>query len=163
MSVKVIGMDLALNHGGFVQLVDGELDDFWYITDRAASAALSKEHGIRLKLLKSKDKQMRAIHRLAFLEKVLDQRILVPNQPDLVGIEDYALGMDQGAHYMGEIGGKQDLPLTPSLLSSMLLPYLEDGRAHGLSLLVELAAAARFGPLFGSFKAATAPPAKLLR
>ena len=105
MSVKVIGMDLALNHAGFVQLVDGELDNFWYVTDRAASAAISKEHGIRLKLLKSKDKQMRSIHRLAFLEKVLDQRILVPNQPDLVGIEDYAIRVEQGAHYLGEIGG----------------------------------------------------------
>lgn len=103
--IKVHGWDLALNHAGFVELVDGELNDFWYVTDLAGSAGRSKKHGTRLVPAKTKDRQERAMIRLAWWEHFIDKRILMPRKPDFVGIEDYALDASHGAHYKGELGG----------------------------------------------------------
>jgi Holliday junction resolvasome RuvABC endonuclease subunit len=103
--IKVIGMDVSLNHSAFVELTDGELTNYWYITNIAGSAAKSSKHGFRLQLPKSKERQVVSIGRLAWLENFIDKKILTANQPDYVGIEDYAIRAEQGAHYLGEIGG----------------------------------------------------------
>lgn len=103
--IKVIGMDIALNHSAFVELTDGALSNFWYWTTAAGSANRSKEHGHRLKLLNTKERQTKAIDRLAWGENFIDKVILQPNKPDFVGIEDYAIRAEQGAHYLGEMGG----------------------------------------------------------
>jgi len=104
MPIKVIGMDIALNHSAFVELTDGSMTDFWYITSIAGSAARSKR-GFRLVLPKTKERQIMQIGRLAWLEHFIDKKVLMPSQPDYVGIEDYAIRAEHGAHYLGEIGG----------------------------------------------------------
>jgi Holliday junction resolvasome RuvABC endonuclease subunit len=102
--IVVQGWDLALNHSGYVELTNGELTNFWYITNKAGSAACSKEHGCRLVLPKSNDRQITSVARLAFIKKFITKRVL-RSIPEFVGIEDYAIRAEQGAHYMGEVGG----------------------------------------------------------
>lgn len=101
---KVIGFDLALNHMAAVELVNGELNRYWYLTKTVGSANRSKEHGTLLRLSKTKDKQQMQMNRLCDLKRFIDEQVL-SSEPEYVGIEDYALKADQGAHFMGEIGG----------------------------------------------------------
>lgn len=101
---KVLAIDLALNHLGAVLLENGETTNFWYVTSIAGSAAKSKKHGTRLLLPKTKEKQIKSIARLVFLHDFISN-LLDDVQPDYIGIEDYALRVEHGAHYMGEIGG----------------------------------------------------------
>jgi Holliday junction resolvasome RuvABC endonuclease subunit len=104
-SVTVEGWDLALNHAGFVRLVDGHLKDFVYATDKAGAADQSAVHGRRLPKWKMEDKQEESMLRLRWWEQFL-RRHLERTKPDYVGIEDYALeGGAHGAHYKGELGG----------------------------------------------------------
>ena len=100
----VHGYDLALNHGGFVELTDGEITNFWYISSKAGAANKSKNHSFRLILAKNKDRQIVAMKRLSDVMNVI-REIMRKSRPDYVGIEDYALGISHGSHYMGEIGG----------------------------------------------------------
>lgn len=102
--IVVQGWDLALNHSGYVELTNGKLTNFWYITSQAGSAARSKEHGYRLVLPKTKDRQIRSVARLAFIREFIVRNV-IKKRPDYVGIEDYAIRAEQGAHYMGEVGG----------------------------------------------------------
>jgi hypothetical protein len=101
--IVVQGWDLALNHSGYVELTNGELSNFWYITSLVGSANKSK-HGFRLVLPKTNDKQLKSMVRLDFIENFIAEK-LIARKPDYVGIEDYALGIDHGSHYMGEVGG----------------------------------------------------------
>lgn len=101
----VHGWDLSLNHGGFVELLDGEVSWFRYATEKAGAANKSKEHGRRLKLpTKLNDKDVISALRLAWWEKFIWQ-MLEERKPNYVGIENYAIDLAQGAHYLGEIGG----------------------------------------------------------
>lgn len=104
MSTIVHGWDLSLNHGAFVELIDGELSNYWYVTDNATAAA--KKHGTRLdpELLKIKDPNERNLRRIVWWEHFIDKQILMPRAPEYVGIEDYALDARQG-HMKGELGG----------------------------------------------------------
>jgi Holliday junction resolvasome RuvABC endonuclease subunit len=102
--VKVIGLDIALNHGAAIELTDGKLSNWWFYTDMAGVADKGKKRATRLQL-NVKDRQHRQMTRLAQVEHWLDKTILVPNRPDYVGVEDYAIRAEQGAHYIGEIGG----------------------------------------------------------
>lgn len=102
--IVVQGWDLALNHSGYVELTNGKLTDFWYITSQAGSAARSKKHGYRLVLPKTKDRQIRSVARLAFIREFIVRNV-IKKRPDYVGIEDYAIRAEMGAHYMGEVGG----------------------------------------------------------
>lgn len=103
---RVIGFDLALNHGAAVELDDGVPVWWRYYTDIASSAERGKEHATRLQLPPSaKERQQRQMLRLAQIEHWIDKEVLVPRAPDFAGIEDYAIRAEQGAHYMGEVGG----------------------------------------------------------
>lgn len=112
-NIVVQGWDLALNHLGVVELTNGELSNFWYITSKAGSAAKSKKHGTRLVLVKTSDRQIKNVSRLAFLRNFLAE-IIINNRPDYVGVEDYAVRAEQGAHFMGEIGGQARIVLWSS-------------------------------------------------
>ena len=107
MTTIVHGWDLSLNHAGLVELRDGEPSWFRYVTSHAGAAKKSKKHGVRLKLdvpSKFKDKQHFNAIRLAWWEFYL-WHVIEDQKPDFVGIEDYALDLVQGAHYLGELGG----------------------------------------------------------
>jgi hypothetical protein len=101
---RVMGMDISLNHGAIVVLDDGKMVDFAYYTDAAGSANRSKR-GYRIVLPNTKDRGQRSVARLAMLENYLDKKILAVQKPQYVGLEDYAIRAEQGAHYLGEIGG----------------------------------------------------------
>lgn len=103
---KVIGLDLALNHGAAVELTDGKPTWWKFYTDMAGCAERGKDLATRLAIPGSvKDKQQRQMLRLAQVEHWIDKEVLVPRAPDYVGIEDYALDVNHGSHYMGEVGG----------------------------------------------------------
>lgn len=106
-AIIVQGADISINHGAIVQLRNGKLDDFWYYTDQAGSAARSKEHGFRLEVptnAKQPDKQIRNAIRLDWVGLWFD-RIAMSRRPHYAGLEDYAVRAEQGAHYLGEVGG----------------------------------------------------------
>ena len=103
--MRVEGWDLALNHAGFVTLIDGRLEDFVYVTDKAGAADRSAVHGRRLPKWKMADKLAASVLRLQWWEHFI-RVYLKKAKPDYVGIEDYALeGGAHGAHYKGELGG----------------------------------------------------------
>lgn len=107
----VHGWDLSMNHAGFVELRDGEVSWFKYVTDKAGAAKKSKEHGERLTFpSKLKDRDILSAIRIAWWETFI-WRMLEERQPDYVGIEDYALDQAQGAHHIGEVGGVAKLIL----------------------------------------------------
>lgn len=102
----ILGIDLALNHGAAVQLnAKGKLIAHWFFSTIAGPVTRSKGHGTRLVLPKTKDRQQLAMARLAAIESWLDKTVLVPARAEYVGIEDYALSAEQGAHQLGEAGG----------------------------------------------------------
>lgn len=113
MSTDVViqGWDISLNHGAVVQIRNGELDTFWYYTDKAGSAARSPRHGKRLVMDSKADRHTRSVARLAWISNWLRTTALsalndgTEMLPDYVGLEDYAIRAEQGAHYLGEIGG----------------------------------------------------------
>lgn len=105
--MKVIGFDVSLNHGAAVELTNGKPTWFSYYTT-AAGVAKRSQQGCRLPAPPSKkdvDKQPYQMERLAWIERWIDKTVLVARQPDFVGIEDYALRAEQGAHQLGEVGG----------------------------------------------------------
>jgi hypothetical protein len=102
--IRVLGVDASLNHGAAFLLEGGKPRGFWYYTDIAGSAARSKQ-GHRLPVSKSKDQQQRQMARLAWLEHFWDKLVFMKCLPHYLVVEDYALDVSQGSHYMGEIGG----------------------------------------------------------
>lgn len=102
--IVVQGWDLGLNHSGYVELTNGELSNYWYITNLAGSANKSKKHGFRLILPKNDDKYIVDVFRLSTIKKFIIKNV-IKNKPDFVGIEGYALGAKHGGYRLGEIGG----------------------------------------------------------
>lgn len=160
--VKILGIDLALNHMGIVLLEDAEMSNFWYVTSIAGSAAKSKEHGFRLRLPKTKEKQVLSVSRLAWLHSFIGQ-ILYSVQPDYVGIEDYALRVEHGSHYMGEIGGitrllcwQQGIKVRLHDPLSVKMFVAHDGTAQKDA--VERAVAERWGVNFSKYNPPRAKP-----
>lgn len=156
------GWDISLNHGAVVQLRDGELDGLWYYTDVAGSADRSKANGFRTPVRGKQDRQTAQMLRLAWIENWLDKNILVATRPDFVGIEDYAIRAEQGAHYLGEVGGVARLlcwfrgvrfRLHDPISAKMFATW--DGTAQ--KDLVESKVKARWGEDFGKFNQ---PPPK---
>ena len=160
-SVKVEGWDLALNHAGFVTLIDGRLEDFVYVTDKAGAANRSAVHGRRLPKWKASDWLAESVLRLRWWQHFIRTR-LEKTKPDYVGIEDYALeGGAHGAHYKGELGGVARLEVLEVGASlrlhdpgSVKLYAAHKGDAEKDE--VEAAVYKRWGVEFGHFN----PPAK---
>lgn len=104
---RIHGWDISLNHGAVVELVKGKVERFAYYTD-IAGAAGAHPNGSRLDIptpTKQPDRQVRSAMRLEWVSRWLDE-ILRTWRPDYVGLEDYAIRAEQGAHYLGEIGGQ---------------------------------------------------------
>lgn len=153
--VKVMGADLSLNHAAFVELTDGKMTNFQYVTDLAGSAKQSKR-GTRLPgdFAKVKDPNERNLRRLVWWEHFLDKQVLMPMKPDYIGVEDYALDARQG-HMKGELGGIarilcwfRGIPLRLHDPISVKMFATHDGTAQ--KDLVEKAVLDRWGVDFGS-------------
>lgn len=107
-NIRVQGWDISLNHGAVVELCNGKLDGYWFYSDKAGSVARSRKHGERVELptpTRMPDKHVRSIVRLDWVSRWIE-RVALANPPGYVALEDYAIGADQGAHYLGEIGGQ---------------------------------------------------------
>jgi hypothetical protein len=102
IEVVVQGWDISLNHGAIVQLRGGELDYWWYYTDKAGHAARSREHGARLPPNDKDDRHTKGMKRLSWIDGWIQDK--VSNTLHVVGLEDYALRAEQGAHQLGEAG-----------------------------------------------------------
>jgi Holliday junction resolvasome RuvABC endonuclease subunit len=102
---RIIGVDASLQHGALTLLVDGKLKDLAYYTSIVGSAKMSKR-GELLKIKEGKppDKQRSQMARLAWLHEFYT-RAFDRMKPTHIILEDYAVGMARGAHYIGEIGG----------------------------------------------------------
>jgi len=166
MGLKVIGADISLNHGALVEITDGELSNFWYWTDVASSASRSKR-GYRMVVLNTKDRGLKSIHRLANIERYL-YGILEGAEPDYIGIEDYAIREEQGAHYLGEVGGisrmlcwKLNIPLRLHDPTSVKMFVAHDGTCQKDS--VERAVLDRWGVDFSRFNQPIAKPNKKVK
>jgi Holliday junction resolvasome RuvABC endonuclease subunit len=105
----VQGWDVSLNHAAMVELTDGKLTDFRYVTDKAGDAAASKKRGARINVDRMRNAHGKDRHRwmmARLLEMTNHLRAWASSMPEFVGVEDYAIGAEQGAHYLGEIGGQ---------------------------------------------------------
>jgi Holliday junction resolvasome RuvABC endonuclease subunit len=98
--------------------------------------------------------------RLAWIENWLDKTCLIPHPPDYAGVEDYAIRVEQGAHYMGEVGGIirillwfRGIPFRLSDPISVKMFATHDGTAQ--KDLVEECVKERWGVDFSEFN----PPA----
>lgn len=117
--IRVQGWDLSLGHGGFVELLDGELDNFWYVTGIKSSVEKSK-NGSFLKKPKFMDKQQWNINRLFWWWKYLSNLVMSASS-HYYGVEDYALDANYGAHYKGELGGIAKLVIKKGFGSKLRL------------------------------------------
>lgn len=114
--VRVYGIDLSLNHSAVVELCDGQLGRFWYVTSIVGSAKRDPSRGTRLHLPKTADPQQYQVWRLQWWDVWLN-KLFSSVRPRYLGIEDYALGghapkgkdgkpgAQHGGHYKGELGG----------------------------------------------------------
>jgi Holliday junction resolvasome RuvABC endonuclease subunit len=110
----VQGWDVSLNHAAMVELTDGKLTDFRYVTDKAGDAAASKKRGARINVARLRAAYGNDRHRwmmARLLEMTEHLRAWAKLTPDFVGVEDYAVAAEQGAHYLGEIGGQARMVL----------------------------------------------------
>lgn len=101
--IKVQGWDLALNHSGFVELTNGVLSDFWYVTETAESAKRGKDKAFRIPKIKTGDKTLDHLLRLHFWKHWITIHV-EQTKPDFIGIEDYSFSSSQNAHAKGELG-----------------------------------------------------------
>lgn len=103
----IVGIDLALNHAAAVLLDNaGKFVDCAYFTDIAGSAKKAAPPlATRLELPKNDERQQHQMARLAWARNWLETVVLDRWKPTHVAIEDYALRVENGAHYLGEIGG----------------------------------------------------------
>jgi Holliday junction resolvasome RuvABC endonuclease subunit len=166
-NVVVQGWDIALNHSGFVELTNGELTNFWYITNVKSSADKSKKHGYRLVVPKTKEQQVKSIYRLDQIIKYIRKTVLSKKRrkPDYVGIEDYALNKQHGSHYMGEVGGlvrhllwKKRIPFRLHDPLSIKMFTTHDGSAQ--KDLIEEKTSERWGVDFGKYNQPAPKPSK---
>lgn len=160
---RVLGCDLSLNHGAFALLVDGELERFWYYTDKAGSAKKHKD-AIRLVVGKN-DREQNSVERLARLEVVFEHVFEVA-VPDYAGVENYAIRAEQGAHYLGEVGGlarllafKKGIPLRLHDPISIKMFVTHAGNSKGKTI-VEKHVAQRWGVHFSDYNQPPAKPTK---
>ena len=99
----VLGIDVSINHGAFVTLLDGRLFQYRFVTDRKKIADQMRIHATYLEASRAKDAGRRSLLRLDFWERYFP-KVIVPLQ-QYVGLEDYAYRAIQGSHQLGEVGG----------------------------------------------------------
>ena len=99
----VLGADISMNHGAFVQLNAGKLDSYNFVTDRQKVAKISTKHGTHMFATKLKDMHERGVVRLGFWSTYLAS--VLGGAADYVGVEDYAYRIPMNAHQLGEVGG----------------------------------------------------------
>ena len=163
--IKVLGADLGLNHAAFVELVDGDLGRFWYVTDKLESFKKGKKQG-RAVLLKvpKEPKDTSELWRLSWWRGFIPAFIETVG-PTYIGIEDYAYGASMRAHQIGELGGTARLAFWDSGLPFRLHDPLSvklfatfDGGAD--KSMVEQAVRERWCVDFGEFNYMTKPNKK---
>lgn len=100
---KTLGFDLSLNHSAAVELTDGIMSNFWYITDKVG---ISKKcmNGVHLPLPKTQDKEFKNSIRL-YNNKLWLQNVLIDSKPDYVGVENYSYNSKGQTFNIGEYGG----------------------------------------------------------
>lgn len=158
-STIVQGWDVSLNHAAMVELTDGELSDFRYVTDKAADAAASKKRGARINVEQLRKQNGNDRHRwmmARLMEMSGHVRSWAKRMPDFVGVEDYAVGAEQGAHYLGEIGGlarmhlwKLGIPFRLHDPVSVKMFIARDGTAPKEE--IQIAVLERWGVDFGKY------------
>lgn len=104
--VKILGIDLALNHAGFVQLdALGGVDRYLVVTDVKKAAERAGDRGVLLKKVDAEDRQAIQLARLQWWDAFLNA-IVKSWEPTHVVVEDYALRAESNAAYnIGEQGG----------------------------------------------------------
>lgn len=164
--MRVVGGDISLNHGALVEITDGRLTHLRFATDIVGSVERGKGRGFRIPVPPKEQagRQAYAIARLEWWESFLTS-YLVERKPDYVGVEDYALRQEQGAHQLGEIGGlvrllcwKRGVPLRLHDPTTVKMFIAHNGNA--LKPDVEAAVAERWGLDFGKFNPPLAKPTK---
>jgi Holliday junction resolvasome RuvABC endonuclease subunit len=102
--IRIIGIDLSLNHSGLVELdLTGDLT-WWEFVSESKAAAGRNGRGIHLPKFKG-DRQQAQMERLAWWVEFLT-RVFAQRRPCYVGIEDYAFSAASNTSYqIGELGG----------------------------------------------------------
>ncbi len=103
--MRILGGDVSLNHSGFV-CIDGEgkLVDHYFLTGTLRDVKANPDNASRWKQpVKEKDKDLRSLYRLAWLDERIGE-VYDRMKPDFIVLEGYAFDT-HGAHQMGEVGG----------------------------------------------------------
>ena len=162
----VHGYDLSLNQGAVVELVDGKLSWFSYYTN-VAGVADRHANGRRVPAQGKLDVQAYRVLRLAWVEMWMED-VIATRSPRFVGVEDYALRAEHGAHQLGEAGGaarlllwKRGIPFRLHDPIAVKMFATHDGGAQ--KDLVEEFVRDRWGADFGKINAPAKPGKKQAR
>lgn len=156
MPTKVMGADLSLNHGAVVELTDGTMTGCWYYTDIAGAVDRAPDISTRWKPPNTKDRHIIQMERLVFFETWFDKSVLMPNMPEYLGIEDYALDAGHNAQHTGEIGGTARIlawfrGIRLRLHDPLSVKMYTAHHGHADKLMMEKAVAERWGESFGKY------------
>lgn len=105
--MRILGIDLALNHSGFVFLNEKGDMDRWLFTTAKPKIAASHKNGYHMPHEKAPhiDREQNNANRLFWWSKFLP-RMVDTYKPTHVGIEDYAISAKgQSMYQIGEVGG----------------------------------------------------------
>lgn len=108
--IRIVGIDLSLNHSGFVELDgDGNLTWWQFVSDVLKHSTLHPERGVFMPHKKDKakgnDREQVNADRLAWWQLQLNYFMKL-RRPTHVGIEDYAIKAESNSAYQtGELGG----------------------------------------------------------
>ena len=102
---RILGIDLALNHSGFVLINEqGEMIDFHYITTRKGAYNVAPDISTYYKPPNSKDTDVKGLVRLNFMAEFICGELWDKMRPTIASLEGYAFDT-HGAHQMGELNG----------------------------------------------------------
>lgn len=106
--MRVLGIDLSLNHAAFVELIDDSIRAFLVVTSTKSIAA--QTDGTILISADAPTKDDHAVARLGWWRTNLPL-ILANFDPERIAFEDYAYSAKHSAHQIGEVGGLLRLAL----------------------------------------------------
>jgi len=101
--IVIQGWDLSLNHAGVVELTNGNLTNFWFISNKKSIAKSLGSNGILLNYEDSSDPHVLGINRLEAWQLLLD-KFFSGVKLNYLAVEDYAFGQARGSYQMGEGG-----------------------------------------------------------